>query len=175
MRALESSPVHCLNRRPWGNRCRPGKDGAAAILNVDLSEKEEKKKWLYYNTYRRSMSSKISFARVWPCSSTRYSPTHVTRWSLNVPLISWCKRSGERISCMSAHGKLNVNGCSKVSSHWHTRMSEHIQWHHHQFHTCPINGLNQVYLVIPPYTPVFGDLQNHQDHLEGLCIWQRYD
>ena len=32
IKAFESSPVHCLNPRPSGNRRRPGKDGAAAIL-----------------------------------------------------------------------------------------------------------------------------------------------
>jgi len=32
MRAIESSPVHCLNPWPSGKHCRPGKDGDAAIL-----------------------------------------------------------------------------------------------------------------------------------------------
>lgn len=34
MSALESSPVHCLNPRPTGNRRRPGNDGTAAMLHI---------------------------------------------------------------------------------------------------------------------------------------------
>ena len=32
--AFESSPVHCLKPRPWGNRQRPGNGGTAAILDI---------------------------------------------------------------------------------------------------------------------------------------------
>lgn len=39
MRALESSPVHCLNPRPSGKRRNPGKDGADAILQYHLYSK----------------------------------------------------------------------------------------------------------------------------------------
>ena len=61
-------------------------------------------------SYRRSISSNISFAHASPCSSTKYSPIHITRWSLKVPLMTWWRRSGVRISWMSALGKWNVKG-----------------------------------------------------------------
>ena len=41
MRALESSPVHCLNRRPCLNRRNPGNAGVAAILNHELQYQQE--------------------------------------------------------------------------------------------------------------------------------------
>ena len=34
--ALESSPVHCLKPRPSGKRRKPGKWGAAAMLNMRI-------------------------------------------------------------------------------------------------------------------------------------------
>ena len=39
-------------------------------------------------TYRLSMSSRISFAFVSPCSRMRYLLTQVTRWSLKVSFIT---------------------------------------------------------------------------------------
>ena len=57
------------------------------------------------NSYRLSMSTQISFERASPCSNKRYSSIQVTKWSLNVPLMSWWRRSGARSSWMSAQGK----------------------------------------------------------------------
>ena len=42
-----------------------------------------------WKLYRRSMSAKIALARASLCTCTKYSLTHVTRWSLNVPLMTW--------------------------------------------------------------------------------------
>ena len=56
------------------------------------------------------MSSRISFARALPWVMTRYSPTHVTRWSLKVPLMTWWSKSGASNSWISALGKPFVNG-----------------------------------------------------------------
>ena len=61
-------------------------------------------------TYRWSISSIISFAALSPCIKIKYSLTQVTMWSLNVPLITWCSRSGDKSSCMSARGKYTVKG-----------------------------------------------------------------
>ena len=66
--------------------------------------------WQDNQTHWRSISSKIWFAQASPCSSTRYSPTHSTKWSLKVPLISWWSMSGDMISWMSACRTLWVNG-----------------------------------------------------------------
>ncbi len=65
------------------------------------------------------MSSRICFAAASPWTCTRYWPTQETRWSLNVPLISWWSKSGDRSSCMSAWGKPWVKGCSKKSPKMH--------------------------------------------------------
>ena len=56
--------------------------------------------WLFLavrTPYCRSILSRISFASHSPYSSTRYLHTHLTKWSLNVPLMIWCNRSGELI------------------------------------------------------------------------------
>jgi len=45
-----------------------------------------------------------------PCSSSRYWLTHITIWSLNVPLMTWWSKSGVKSSWMSARGKPCVNG-----------------------------------------------------------------
>jgi hypothetical protein len=39
MRALESSPVHCLKLRPCGKRRRPENEATAAILSENLVNK----------------------------------------------------------------------------------------------------------------------------------------
>ena len=46
------------------------------------------------------MSANMAFAWVSLCVRMRYSPTHVTRWSLKVPLMIWCRRSGATSSYM---------------------------------------------------------------------------
>jgi hypothetical protein len=38
MRALESSPVHCLKQRPSGKRRRPENGGTIAILRKELGD-----------------------------------------------------------------------------------------------------------------------------------------
>ena len=82
--ALESSPVHCLNPWPSGNHCSAGKDGTAAILVTSQCVCGD----TITITYLRSISEMISLARCLPCSSSKNSLIQVTRWSLNVPLIS---------------------------------------------------------------------------------------
>ena len=56
----------------------------------------------------------ISQPRAVPCSKMRYSLIQATKWSLKVPLISWCSKSGVRSSWMSARGNSNVKGCKVV-------------------------------------------------------------
>ena len=68
-------------------------------------------------TYRWSISSMISFAVPSLCVKIRYSLTQVTIWSLNVPLITWCGRSSDKSSWMSAQGKYGVKG-------WFIRQSQ---------------------------------------------------
>ena len=62
--------------------------------------------WTKLNrTFSTPMLSIISCACVGPCSFSRYCSTHTTKWSLKVPLMSWCKRSGASNLQMLAHGK----------------------------------------------------------------------
>ena len=96
IRAFESSPVHCLKPRPSGKRRRPGNKGTAAMLMRDLDK--IRLQFDGENTHRRSISASISFACVFPWTFSRYSVTHSTRWSLNVPLMTWWRRSGDRSS-----------------------------------------------------------------------------
>lgn len=134
--------------------------------------------------YRRSMSSMISFARACPCSIARYSPTHVTRWSLNVPLINWCKISGDSISWISARGKSYVKGCNHIV--WMYNPIElkidtiYLPQHRHQFRTHPKECLDQRWPVTHRSACVFSDHPVHQDQLKGqytfpklisLCPW----
>ncbi len=51
--------------------------------------------WLIYC---QSMSSRMAFPLCSPCVIVRYSHIHFTRWSLNMPLMTWCNRSGKIIS-----------------------------------------------------------------------------
>lgn len=76
-------------------------------------------KWIMWATdsdlliqinYLRSMSSIISCDFASPCTIYKYSLTQATIWSLKVPLMTWCRRSGERSSWMSARGKFCVKG-----------------------------------------------------------------
>ena len=62
IRALESFPVHCLNPRPSGKRRKPAKGAAAAILDNEIIQYHVSGS-LVGRTYRRSISSRISFAR----------------------------------------------------------------------------------------------------------------
>ena len=104
MKALESSSVHCEKSRLSEKRCKPGNAGTKETLSNSLG-------WAFgkvYFTHRRSISCIYGKEPASPCSSTRYSSTQVTRWSLKVPLISWCKISGVRRVWMSARGKLWV-------------------------------------------------------------------
>lgn len=73
-------------------------------------------------TYRRSISSRMMLARVFPCSCKRYLSTHSTKWSLNDPLMIWWRRSDASNSWMLVQGKSFVNGCKWVSSK-HNRIS----------------------------------------------------
>ena len=68
----------------------------------------EKVKWTK-KIYWWSISSKISCPFTSPCSSTKYSPIQVTRWSLNVPLITWWRISPQTPLWISAQGKSFVN------------------------------------------------------------------
>src|SRR4051794_19668595 len=58
-----------------------------------------------YLAYRRSISAIIAEARASVWTAERYSSTQKIRWSLNVPLMIWCKISGESRSYISARGK----------------------------------------------------------------------
>lgn len=70
-------------------------------------------------THQWSMSSMISSAHVSSWVWWRYSLTHVTRWSLKTPLMSWCKRSGNNSSWMSACGNPSVNSYRAGSEQKH--------------------------------------------------------
>ena len=106
---FESSPVHCLKRRPCGNPRRRENGGTRASLiknERDFRCKEEK----LCKIYLWSMSSNTVAAPALPYSSTRNFSTQVTKWSLKVPLMTWWRMSGAISSCMSARGKSFVNG-----------------------------------------------------------------
>ena len=63
MRALESSPVHCLKLRPCGKHRKPENNGATAILKQSEYNAQE----LVENPYLRSIISIIALAcrRLW--------------------------------------------------------------------------------------------------------------
>ena len=67
----------------------------------------------FIGTYRRSTSLRIPFNCSSPCKFLKYASIQVIIWSLNAPLISWCKMSGVINSWMSARGKYSVNTCKK--------------------------------------------------------------
>ena len=132
--AFESSPVHWVNPRPSGNLRSPGNGGAAAILTAPV------KYVLYWshikNTYRQSMSTNRSLVPVFPCSNSRYFPTHSMKWSLNMPFTSWWRMSGARSWRMSARGKSSVNSYMGVMV---AIVKFDIWWHLRQHcNRCPI-------------------------------------
>ena len=53
--------------------------GCSSNSAQPMSDPDEVKGHLSRSTYRRSISSKILSAPVQPCSSSKYSPAHVTR------------------------------------------------------------------------------------------------
>lgn len=57
------------------------------------------------------MSSIIASAIAFGLCKVMYFCTHSTKWSLNVPLISWWSRSGANSSWISARLKSFVKGC----------------------------------------------------------------
>ena len=69
--------------------------------------------------HHRSISAKISFALLLPWMSLRYFVTHSTKWSLNIPLINWCKISGASNRYMLARRNPLVKGCKR----WVLKMS----------------------------------------------------
>ena len=108
IKALESSPVHCLKPRPWWKFWRPGQAGVRDMLSkTNFSICWSK---VAIATHRQSMSSSICLAWALELLFSMYVMIHVTRWSLKQPLISWCSRLGKRSSCMAACGKVFVNG-----------------------------------------------------------------
>ena len=150
MSTFESSPVHCLKWHPSGNLWRPGCSGAAVMP------------W--------SMSSNISFAWDIPCSSMKYSPTQVTKWSLKVPLINWWRISGVIISWMSARGKSFVKG---YFDRWVrlTKISDlHTPLCHHQSHSYPTANHYQQSRIADQWNHVFNIHPHCQGPLEGLYI-----
>lgn len=84
-------------------------------------------------TYRRSMSSRILSASALLWVWTRYFSTQSTKWSLNLPLMSWWRISGESISWMSAHGKSLVNGYLQLVTEKQS-MSLYLLSNHWQVH-----------------------------------------
>ena len=108
--AFESLPVHCLNPHPLGKQQRPGNSGAAAILRIG---RKKIVTWYLKDAHCWSSSAIFFFASAPVLFCLIYCSTHATRWSLNVPLISWWRTSGVIISCMSAWGNWNKNGYEK--------------------------------------------------------------
>ena len=60
--------------------------------------------------YQRSMLASRSFAPAALYLSSRYFPTHSTRWSLNAPFTSWWRMSGVSSWWISVRGKSSANG-----------------------------------------------------------------
>ena len=120
IKAFESSPVHCEKSLPSGNRRSPGKAGTADILlQYEISQNNTS------NTDLRSISWIMANAWSSLWLSSIYCWTHSTMWSLNVPFMSWCKRSGVRSSWISARGKPCVNGWNGENSGIYKRIKEH--------------------------------------------------
>ena len=123
IRAFESSPVHWWKSRPSGNRRSPGNGGMADIL-IQFNQLVDTMKLSI--TYRRSMSSMISFALASPWVRMRYSLTHITMWSLKVPLMTWWSKSGDKSSWICARGKYCVNGWYAIRDR--SNLSMHVTY-----------------------------------------------
>jgi len=78
--------------------------------------------------YLQSISSRIAWALDLWCFFLMYVMTQLTRWSLNVPLISWWSRSGVITSYMLAWGKCSVNGYRGLEVRWHRVVHEMKVW-----------------------------------------------
>lgn len=113
--AFVSFPVHCLNLRPSLNLRTPWKGGATEILS-NMSTVKFRFEDDNCPRYRLSMSSKTFSASVLPSVFSRNVAIHVTKWSMNTPLTSWCRMSGAISSYRSARGSplRTVKGCKKV-------------------------------------------------------------
>ena len=102
-------------------------------------------------THQWSILSSLCCASAWPYSRTRYCLTQVTKWSLNVPLIIWCRRLGTMSWWISAWGKLFVNSCWTSHQWWaQTYKWCNIQQCPQWDHTCPKGLPAQTRLQVIP-------------------------
>jgi len=90
----------------WRCCCNPVKELWASLQSA------------WSGLYRQSMSSRIALPGVPGCFRPMYFVIHSTRWSLNVPLMSWCRRSGDISSYMLTWGRSFVNSCRNLWV-WH--------------------------------------------------------
>ena len=74
------------------------------------------------------MSARIFFASAGGLTALIYSVTHVTMWSLNVPLITWWRRSGDKSSWISARGNPYVKGCGY---NFNSKFRKNKETHHY--------------------------------------------
>ena len=118
-------------------------------------------------TYRRSMSSRISLAFAGPWVSSKYSPTHVTRWSLNTPLMIWWRRSIEINSLISARGNWSVNGLAELIILEHIHMAENLPKYHWLSHI-----YSKVQLMTDIWRHVHGVLLIWELHPQNRDYWE---
>ena len=109
-----------------------------------------------------------------PWVTTRYLPTHVTRWSLKLPLRSWWRRSGAIRSWMSVQGKWTVKGyiVSVSASLHHIHVQLNLPQHYRLYHNLPTTSTDPMFGVAARY--VFGCVALHRcpSHHSGPCIWK---
>ena len=121
--------------------------------------------WNQINTDWWSISSSVILACARPWVLTRYSSTQVTRWSLNVPLISWCRMSGAISSWMSALGKSFVKGWKDYEQPTAITRMVKIPQGRQPNHIHPIKRRAPAPQQVSPYAPDSkGHNPPHQNH-----------
>ena len=99
---------------------------------------EQQKFWVNWMVRRDNIRYKFGlpaidvsqnfFASAGGLTALIYSVTHVTMWSLNVPLITWWRRSGDKSSWISARGNPYVKGCGY---NFNSRFRKNKETHHY--------------------------------------------
>lgn len=143
-----------------------------AIYQIKVSLRLE----VHKVTYRLSTSAKMRAASAEVLLSLIYCTTQSTRWSLKDPLITWCNRSDEIISWISARGKPSVNGYIQGNQYIYMIIyteTQYLQSDRQRYQNYPI-----ILALCKPseelrYAHVNGDLLESRGHRLALGIYMQ--
>lgn len=166
--AFESSPVHCLKRRPWGKRCKLGNGGAAAILSPHSECVLYMHERLTGDQYRQE------FHLLEPHHKFHWG-THTSIWPGDLWNSLWWPDGEDLVKAFHEY----LHGGNRL---WRANMFVNLQeyyltWNHipqcrHQYHTDPIVWWKEGSQLECWCIHVCGVWQGYHRDLQVVqCIW----